>query len=59
MTIYDHMFDVTFTVLSDRQAEDITAEELIFALEERLNYLKLHPLEVLEAVGIVDTSEII
>lgn len=52
--MYDHMFDVCFSVESDiEDPDEITAEELIKGMEERLEYLKKNP--ELEAFGHCDS----
>lgn len=57
---FDHLFSVGFSVLSDHRGEDVTAQEILDGLRERLKFLEANPDEVLEAVGLPeDTSDLI
>lgn len=56
MTVYNHMCDVAFTVLSANPDEPTTAE-MIKGLERRLANLKENPDEANEAFGVVDMYE--
>lgn len=53
---YNHMFDVAFSVVTSNVWEDVTADELILALEDRIMYLKAHPNEIIESCGYCDDS---
>lgn len=54
---YDMLCDVGFTVLSDSKVP--TNNEIITALERRLEMLKNNPDEIQEAIGIVETFDTI
>lgn len=53
----NHMFDVAFSIDSDKDWEEISAEELLEALQKRIDYLKNHEDEVLDACQIVDSVQ--
>lgn len=55
MKKYNHAYDLGFSVQSDQ--EEATPQEILEAMEKRLNYLKANPDEVLEACGKIDSSE--
>lgn len=51
-TYYNHMCDVGFVVIStDPTGENLTEDELLDAMQTRINYLRHHKNEVIEAVG--------
>jgi len=54
---YNHMFDVAFSVVTSNECEDVTADELILALEDRISYLKANPNEIIESCGYCDSYE--
>lgn len=58
VTKFDYIFDVGFSVKSNNAIDDLTPEEIIYAMEERVRYLRQNPSEVFEAVG-VPTSTIV
>lgn len=53
---YNHMYDVAFTIDTNKEADAVTADELIEALEKRLLQLKYE--RCAEAFGHCDTMEI-
>jgi len=53
----NHMFDMAFTVVSEHEWEEVTAEELLAGIERRLQALKEHPEEVMGACGYSDSFE--
>lgn len=56
---YNTMCDVCFTVLHNHEdPKDITVEEHIAALQQRIAYLRNNPSDAVEAFGICDTYEI-
>lgn len=54
---YNHAFDLAFELESDNKSDDVTATELLAALEKRVEYLKSHPDEIVGACGLFDTIE--
>jgi len=54
---YEHLFDVGFSVATDKPWEDVTAEELLDALERRLACLRTTKGEILEATTCFETIE--
>ena len=54
---YEHLFDVGFSVATDKAWEDVTAEELLAALERRLAALRVSKGEILEATTCFETVE--
>lgn len=53
-----HYFDVCFSVTTSHEDwQKVPAAELLAAMQRRLDYLKAHPGEVLEACGFVDSDE--
>ena len=56
---YTHTLDMCFSVKSDKASwEELTAAEIMEALEMRVRNLKLNEPEVVEAVGLVDTIDL-
>jgi len=56
--IYDHAYTVAFSVKTPHEAQDVTAEELLDGLADRLKDLEATG-EVFEAVGMpYDTAKI-
>lgn len=56
---YNTMFDVAFSIDHDcDDPYDIPVDDIITALEARVQYLKANPLEVKEAIGACDTYDI-
>jgi hypothetical protein len=50
--------DIAFQVEGDyKNLDSVPVEELLQALKERVSYLSLHPQEIREAVGFVDSYE--
>jgi len=56
--LYNHMFDVAFTLVNASEEGDASATELLDALQKRINYLRANPCEVSEAFGKCDTYPI-
>ena len=54
---YEHLFDVGFSVSTDKPWEELTAEELLAALEKRLACLRTSKGEILEATSCFETIE--
>lgn len=54
---YEHLFDVGFSVATDKPWEEVTAEELREALERRLWSLRTNRNELLEAASLIETVE--
>jgi hypothetical protein len=58
MPKFNTMCDVGYKVLHDHEdPNDITVEEHIEALQQRIVYLKNNPSDAVEAFGICDTYE--
>jgi len=58
MKKYNHVFDIAFSVESNNEWENVTADELRAALMNRANNLfKSDDAEVLEACGFVDSYD--
>jgi ABC-type nitrate/sulfonate/bicarbonate transport system substrate-binding protein len=58
ITMYNHMFDVAFTV--DTETADpnkVTVDEMLKGLEKRIQYLRDNPEEAMEAFGYSDTYD--
>jgi len=52
MIRYNHMYDVAFTVINDSSKGEATiAEELLDTMQDRVDYLRKHPDEVIESCG--------
>lgn len=56
---WNHMLDVAFTIETVHQDwANVPAQELIEALQKRVDFLRLNPGEVLEAFGFSDSHEV-
>jgi len=56
---FNHMMDVAFTIVStEKDPYDIEPTKLVNALQARVDYLRQHPNEVLEALGYSDSYEV-
>ena len=55
--MYNHAFDVAFEVVTEHEADEVTEQEIIEALEKRIKTLKKEG-NILEAVGCYDTYEV-
>jgi len=53
---YNHLFGLGFTVNSDNDGENVTADELLAAMEQRVHYLRQHRGEILEACGLPEDT---
>ena len=51
MTTYNHMFSIAFTVVSENDGENVTTQELLDGLANRLAMLAAKGDEIIEAVG--------
>ena len=51
MTMYNHAYDIAFSLNSKNEDEKVTAEELIFALKKRITDLEKNGDEIIEACG--------
>ena len=57
MSKYNHACDVAFSIDTDQQdIIDVPAPVLLDALQKRVDYLRAHPNEVYEAIGVYDTT---
>jgi hypothetical protein len=57
--MYNHMFDVAFSIESDREnPDDVSVEDLLKGLKKRFHYLVDNPEEAREAFGYSDSYEI-
>jgi len=54
----NHMLDVAFIVLSENTWDNLTADELLTGIENRVRYFRTHPEELLEACGHCDSYEV-
>lgn len=55
---YNHAYTIAFSIDTDHEDKDVTADELLEGLENRLKNLRQHKAEILEAVGAAfDTYE--
>ena len=54
---YEHLFDIGCSISTDKPFEELTAVELLTAIERRLQTLRVSKNETLEAVGWVETIE--
>ena len=54
---YEHLFDIGCSISTNKPFEELTAEELLAAIEHRLQTLRVSKNETLEAVGWVETVE--
>lgn len=54
---YEHLFDVCFSISTDKNWDDITAAELAEAIEVRLAQLRNSANEVMEATSLIETIE--
>lgn len=52
-----HMMDMCFTVVTESNADDVTAEQLLAGMLSRVAYLSRHPEEIIGACGFSDTIE--
>ena len=52
------IFDLCFKVEVVDEIHTVTREEILTGIQNRLDYLKAHPTEVLDAVCIVDFEEL-
>ena len=58
MKKYNHAFDLAFEVETDHPGSEVTVEEILDGLRNRLRYLTAHADEVLESTGLpFDTYE--
>jgi len=55
---YNHALDLAFEFETVNSADNITASEVLEALERRVEYLKGHKDEILEACSVFDTVEL-
>lgn len=53
---HNHLFGLGFELESFNNGGNVTAEELLAAMERRVRYLRAHPGEILEACGLPDDS---
>jgi hypothetical protein len=59
MTKYKHMLDVAFTIVTEKKNwEDLTHEELLEALQRRVDDIRKRPLHNTQAYNHCDTYEI-
>jgi len=59
MKFYNHMLDVAFTINSSSENwYDISIEDIINALQARVDYLRNNPQEASDAFGYSDSFEI-
>ena len=54
---YEHLFDIGCSISTDKPFEELTAEELLAALERRLACLRTSKGEILEATTCFETIE--
>lgn len=54
---YEHLFDIGCSISTDKPFEELTAVELLAAIERRLSCLRTSKNETIEAVGWVETVE--
>jgi hypothetical protein len=54
---FEHSFDLPVSISTNKRFEELTAEELLTAIELRLNSLKSSGNEVLEMVWLNETVE--
>jgi len=50
--MYNHAFTIAFSLETNAKGGEVTADELLKALQERLNDLQEHPEQIIEAVGL-------
>lgn len=55
MTIYNHMYTVAFTVVSENDGENVTEQEILDGLGKRLTELAVTGTAI-EAVGLPDDT---
>lgn len=53
---HNHLFGLGFELESFNNGGNVTAKELLTAMERRVRYLRAHPGEILEACGLPDDS---
>lgn len=54
--IYNHMLDVAFTIKTPtKDWKKIPVDELVAALQKRVDYLKANPVEAMESFGYSDS----
>ena len=59
MPVYNHMFTIAFTVVSENDGEHVTEQELLDGLANRLQTLAASGNdEIVEAVGLPDDTHI-
>ena len=54
---YEHLFDIGCSISTNKPFDELTAEELLAAIEHRLQTLRVSKNETIEAVGAVRTVE--
>lgn len=52
---FDHLFNVCFSISTNKRWEDLTAEDLLTAIEIRWRHLRASGDEVCESVEHIDT----
>lgn len=56
---YNHMLDVAFTIVTPVENwEDIPVDDLVKALQQRVDYLRNNPADAAEAFGFSDSYEV-
>lgn len=55
---YSHVFSLAFTVDSNNEGENVTKDELLIGLRRRLAGLERNPVEILEACGLPEETEV-
>lgn len=54
---YEHLFDIGCSISTNKPFEELTAEELLAAIERRLAAMRTSKSETIEAVGWIETVE--
>jgi hypothetical protein len=52
---FDHLFTIGFSISTNKHWDDLTAEDLLTAIEIRLRHLRACGDEVLESVELIET----
>jgi hypothetical protein len=54
--MYNHAFTIAFSLETNNEGGKVTSDELLKALQERLNDLQKFPEQIIEAVGLPDDT---
>jgi hypothetical protein len=48
---FNHAFDIAFSLENDSASGEASADELLDALQAKVNYLRMHKDEIIESCG--------